>query len=74
MEIRKRRVFIQLELAFDIWSLFFGITRQAVAHSLNPQSLSNKDYLKIMNVTLETSLSKLEMAFNLNEREKQVIE
>lgn len=63
MEIRKRRVFIQLELAYDIWSLLFGITRQTVSQSLNPQKVSNNDYTKIMNVSLEKGLQNVQRAF-----------
>ena len=66
MEI-KRKVIIQLELAFDVWSLFFSVARKVISNVKGGVTLTNNDYSKIMNIPVNRSLQLLKEAYSLTD-------
>eukprot|EP00347_Sterkiella_histriomuscorum_P013919 403362854 len=63
---KAKRVIIDLEQAYDIWSLLFCIVKHEVFNS-KQMNIKNKDYSLIMNYSLEKALKNVQSEYNLQE-------
>ena len=62
-----KRVVIDIELAYDFWSLMFCIARQVVNNNNKSLSLTNTDYSHIVNKSVYNSLRSMQQAYELSE-------
>lgn len=68
----KRRAIIDLELAFDVWSLLFSVTRQVLMNSVKV-TLCNNDYVLILNKPVAEALETIKKTYLLSEYTTNVI-
>ena len=67
-----KRIIIDFELAFDVWSLLFCVARQTIMNTKSV-SLSNRDYIHIINKPVSLGVQSLQKTYGLSDNERQEI-
>lgn len=67
-----KRIIIDFELAYDVWSLLFCVARQTIMNKKSV-SLTNRDYIHIINKPVCLGVHTLQKTYGLSDDEGQEI-
>ena len=67
-----KRIIIDFELAYDVWSLLFCVARQIIMNKKSV-SLTNRDYIHIINKPVSLGVHTLQKTYGLSDDEGQEI-